>query len=50
MPLRKQPDIARHVDASLMLPDAIEESESLSRIKRWLDMADVALENPRAAK
>ena len=46
MPRPSQPeDQHRLLHRSMILPDASEESESLSKIQRWLEMADLALEN-----
>jgi len=52
MPRRNQPeDRDRTIHHSLLLPDVFEESESLAQIRRWLEMADAALEpQPRNQK
>jgi hypothetical protein len=46
MPRRTQPEsLDRTTHRSMVLPDVYEESESLAKIQRWLQMADSALEN-----
>jgi len=51
MPRRQQPGIEiRHMHVSLTVPNAIEESESLSKIQRWLDIGDAALKPPEPKK
>jgi hypothetical protein len=46
MPRRTQPqDEGRTVHRSMIWTDTFEESESLAKIQRWLEMADSALKN-----
>jgi hypothetical protein len=46
MPRRTQPEKQDHaMHRSMIVPDPFEESESLAKIHRWLEMADSALEN-----
>jgi hypothetical protein len=46
MPRRtQQEDQVCIAHRSMILPDVSEESESLARIQRWLEMADAALED-----
>jgi hypothetical protein len=44
MPRRTKPENEGHpIHRSMILADPIEESESLSKIQRWLEMGDSAL-------
>jgi hypothetical protein len=44
MPRRSQPENEGHpIHRSMILADPTEESESLSKIQRWLEMGDLAL-------
>jgi len=44
MPRRTKPENEGHpIHRSMILADPIEESESLSKIQRWLEMGELAL-------
>lgn len=45
MPRSQPKNQDRVTHRSMILPDAFEESESLSKIQRWLEMADSALKD-----
>lgn len=46
MPRRRQPENPDHpTHRSMILSDALEESDSFARIQRWLEIADSALQN-----
>lgn len=50
MPRRNQPeDQNGPVRHSMIPPDTFEESESLARIQRWLEMADSVLEDKKVS-
>jgi len=50
MPRRTQPASQDSVvRRSVILPDKFEESESLGKIQRWLEIADSALEDERTS-
>ena len=49
MPRRTTPQNEdRPLHISMVLPDSAEESASLSRVQRWLEIGDAALENKSA--
>lgn len=49
MPRRPKPQNEdRTLRNSMILPDSSEESESLSKVQRWLEIGDSALENKSA--
>ena len=46
MPRRTQPeDEDRAMHRSMLMPEVCEESESLAKVRQWLDLADAALGN-----
>jgi len=50
MPRRNRPeDQNGPVRHSMVAPDTFEESESLARIQRWLEMADSVLEDKKVS-
>ena len=50
MPRRQPPKKESVVHSSMILPDASEESASLAKVQRWLDIADAALVEPSTPK
>ena len=50
MPRRTKPETHdRPTHRSMILPDAFEESESLAKVQRWLEMADSVLEDKKVS-